>query len=183
MALDPEKRAALVWLDMEMTGLDPVKCVPLQVAAIVTDDDLRELEAVEVTIWQPPAALESMEPYVRKMHTHNGLIEAVRASDKSVALAELAIGGLLAKWCPYRKAVLAGNSIHQDRRFLERYFPTFHGYLHYRMVDVSSFKEMVRRWYGEDAIPTKDEGKHTALADIRASIKELAHYRTLFIER
>lgn len=171
----------LVWLDMEMTGLDPETCVPLQVAMILTDGELNELEAIELTLWQPESALETMEPFVRKMHTTNGLLEEVRKSTTSLAQSEQQLLKLLASHCQYQHGVLCGNSIHQDRRFLNAYFPTFANYLHYRMVDVSSFKEVIRRWYGVDHQYMKSEvGAHTALADTRESINELRHYRSAF---
>jgi len=168
---------AIVWLDMEMTGLDPRVDVPLQVAMIITDDELKELDAVERTIWQPESALSQITPFVRKMHTDNGLLDAVKKSDVSLQDAERALMETVTKWCAYREGILAGNSIHADRRFMVDYFPTIDGYLHYRMIDVSSIKELVRRWYPASALFTKNEGKHTALSDIRESIAELRHYR------
>jgi oligoribonuclease len=171
------RRDHLVWLDMEMTGLDVDTCVPLQVAMVVTSSELTELDALELTIWQPDAALATIEPFVRRMHTDNGLLEAVRHSELGIREAEQGMLSLITRWCGYRQAILAGNSIHTDRTFLARYFPVFEGYLHYRMVDVSSLKELVRRWYGPDALYSKPSGKHTALSDIRESIDELRHYR------
>ncbi|MBI4818346.1 MAG: oligoribonuclease [Deltaproteobacteria bacterium] len=167
----------IVWLDMEMTGLDPERCVPLQVAVVITDADLLELDSVELTIWQPEASLLTMEPFVLKMHTDNGLLAKVRRSETSLASAERAMIEMLTKWCPYQGGVLAGNSIHVDRTFLKKYFQVFEGYLHYRMIDVSSIKELVRRWYASDKAFGKGTGTHTALQDIRESIAELAHYR------
>ncbi|MFO0723949.1 MAG: oligoribonuclease [Myxococcota bacterium] len=172
-----QSKDRLVWLDMEMTGLDPKTCVPLQVAMIITDSELKELDSVELTIWQPASALERIEPFVRKMHTQNGLLEAVQRSEVSVADAEKKLMGMLSRWTPYREGILCGNSIHTDRRFIEAYFPVVDGYLHYRMVDVSSMKELVRRWYGPEVSFTKGIGAHTALSDIRESIGELKHYR------
>lgn len=172
----------LVWLDMEMTGLDPETCVPIQVAIVMTDNDLNEIEALELNIWQPESALEPMEPYVRNMHTDNGLLDAIRACDTSVHQAEQKMLGFLSRHCDFREGILAGNSIHQDRKFLDRYFPAFSGFLHYRMIDVSSLKELVRRWYGSEYQFVKsDAANHTALADIRESIAELEHYRAAFM--
>ena len=147
-----QSRDPLVWLDMEMTGLDPQSCVPLQVGLAVTGPDLEELDHLEVTIWQPESVLESMEPVVRKMHTENGLIEKVRGSDVSLADAERKVLGVLHRWCKPTEAVLAGSCIHQDRRFLARYFPAVNAYLHYRMVDVFTIRELVQRWYGSDGL-------------------------------
>ncbi len=171
----------LVWLDMEMTGLEPTQDVPIEVAVVITDGNFNELGTYEAVIWQPPEALDRMSPFVRKMHTKNGLLEKVRRSELSVANAERKMVELLLNHAPFRTGVLAGSSIHQDRRFLVEYFPVFEGLLHYRMIDVSSVKELARRWYGDDAMFNKGEGDHTALSDIRASIDELDHYRnTLF---
>jgi oligoribonuclease len=175
-------RDHLVWLDMEMTGLDPDVCVPVQVAIIVTSSDLVELDSLELTIWQPESALMTIQPFVRRMHTENGLLEQVRKSELGIHEAEHAMMALVTRWCGYRQAILAGNSIHTDRIFLRKYFPVFDGYLHYRMVDVSSLKELVRRWYGPDAMFSKNAGKHTALSDIKESIAELRHYRQVVMK-
>ena len=171
-------REPLVWLDMEMTGLDPETDVPVEVAVVITDPDLQELESYEAVIWQPERALEGMQPIVRRMHTENGLIDKIRSSPSSLLEVERQLLQLIARWCKPNEGVLAGNSIHQDRRFIVRHFPTVNGYLHYRMVDVSTIKELVKRWYDADKLPEKQASDHTALADIRASIRELQHYRT-----
>jgi oligoribonuclease len=168
---------ALVWLDMEMTGLDPEQDVPIEVAIIVTTKELAELEVFESTIWQPDSKLELMSPYVRNMHTVNGLLERVRKSEVELQRVEKYMINVLMKWCAPFEGVLCGNSIHQDRRFLVKYFPAFDRLLSYRMVDVSSVKELVRRWYGQSAMFSKSKGEHTALSDIRESIDELRHYR------
>ncbi len=169
----------LVWLDMEMTGLDPDTCVPVQVAIIITNSELEVIEELpDVTIWAPEAALAAMEPIPREMHTANKLIERIREAKTSVGDAEKAMMKVLSRWVPYGRGILCGNSIHQDRRFLRKYFPTFDGYLGYRMLDVSSIKELAKRWYGPGALYTKGSGNHTALADVRESIEELKHYRS-----
>lgn len=167
----------LVWLDMEMTGLDPDVCVPLQIAVVITNKDLEELASCEETIWQPESVLERMEPIVTEMHTTNGLLDAVRKSRTSLVEAERKVMAVVAAHTGVGEGVLAGNSIHQDRRFIQKYFPVLHGYLHYRMVDVSTIKELGRRWYGSSALYSKGTTDHTALSDVRESIKELAHYR------
>ena len=167
----------IVWLDMEMTGLDPRVCVPLQIAVVITDSNLNELEVCESTIWQSEETLAGMEPFVRRMHTDNGLLDRVRASDTSVVQSERMVMAAVARWCPFGCGVLAGNSIHTDRAFVRVYFPTLHGYLHYRMIDVSSVKELVSRWYGADKAYVKPRADHTALSDVRESIAELRHYR------
>lgn len=168
-----------MWLDMEMTGLDPEVDVPLQVAVVVTDGQLVELDAVEYTIWQPDTVLDAMQPVVRKMHAENGLTKAVKKSEVSLHEAQKKLLSMLARWVKPGDGILAGNSIHQDRRFLQKYFPAVHGYLHYRMVDVSTIKELARRWYGPEALAPKATSDHTALSDTRASIKELSHFRSV----
>jgi oligoribonuclease len=173
---------ALVWLDMEMTGLDPEENVPIEVAIIVTTKELVELDVFETTIWQPESKLALMSPYVRNMHTVNGLLARVQRSEIELQRAEKNMIATLAKHCAPFDGVLCGNSIHQDRRFLVKYFPAFERLLSYRMVDVSSIKELVKRWYGPSAAFTKAKGEHTALSDIRESIEELKHYRANFMK-
>lgn len=177
-----ESREPLVWLDMEMTGLDPQRCAPIEVALVMSTPELEELDHMQMVIWQPGEVLDRMEPFVRKMHTENGLLAKVRASEFSVADAERKMMSMLARWTKPGEGVLSGNSIHQDRRFIARYFPTMHGYLHYRMVDVSTLKELARRWYGPDALFAKGNTDHTALADVRSSIAELKHYRSVLFK-
>ncbi len=174
-----ESRDLLLWLDMEMTGLEPATCVPLQVALVVTTPDLQEVDNLELTIWQPESKLETIEPFVRKMHTDNGLLQRVRASEIGMLDAERKMLQFVSRHFKMGEAVLAGNSIHQDRRFLVAYFRVFEGYLHYRMIDVSTLKELVRRWYGPQASFTKPSSAHTALSDARESIEELKHYRKM----
>ena len=166
----------IVWLDMEMTGLDPETCVPIEVAMIITDSELTELGSYEAVLSATGEALATMDDFVRDMHTRNGLLEKVRVATTSLAAADAAMLALVNAWCEPRTGVLAGNSIWQDRRFVRRYFPALEAALHYRMIDVSTLKELARRWYGEAALFEK-ESPHTAMADIRASIAELAHYR------
>ena len=167
----------LVWLDMEMTGLDPEVDVPIEVAMVITSSELEERDHAEMVIWQPDSQLERMLPIVREMHTANGLLEKVRKASTSVADAERMMLSLLKKYTEPKEGVLCGNSIHQDRRFLAKYFPVINGYLHYRMVDVSTVKELARRWYGSEVLYPKLESDHTALTDTRASIAELKHFR------
>ena len=167
----------LIWVDLEMTGLDPETCAIIEMAVIITDKNLTELTAPLVqTIWQPESTLETMVPFVRKMHTDNGLLEQVRCSQISIDDAEREAMVYLTRYVPYRCGHLAGNSVWQDRRFLNKYMPTLVGYLHYRQVDVSSLKQLADWWYGV-RYPKADEGKHTALFDIRQSIAELKYYQ------
>jgi oligoribonuclease len=171
----------LAWIDLEMTGLHPERDVILQAAVIITNRDLEPLEEWAGDIWQPEAALADMTPFVRDMHDRNGLIERVRTSRLDIGAAEKRLLERVSGWCPY-PAIVCGNSIGQDKRFIERYMPGLAGYLSYRIVDVSSIKVLAKSWYGESAIYVKPEvGEHDALVDIRNSIDELAHYRsTLF---
>jgi oligoribonuclease len=169
--------ARFVWCDLEMTGLDDKTCVIIQMALIITDSSLKEIAMLEQTIWQPPSALETMSPFVRQMHTDNGILEKVRASTISQAEAEQKAVELVLAHVPYRKGILAGNSIWQDRRFLLRHMPHLEQVLHYRQIDVSTIKVLARSWYGGKGDPPGKPSTHTALDDIRASIAELAWYR------
>src|SRR5882672_2689342 len=168
----------LVWLDLEMTGLDPQRDVILQAALIVTTKDLAPLEEYACDIWQPEEELRKMTPFVRDMHEKNGLIDRVRGSKLELQSAEKRLLERVAGWCPY-PAVLCGNSVGQDKRFVERWMPGLAGYLSYRIIDVSSVKLLARAWYGDIAMFQKpEEGEHDALVDIQNSIAELSHYRT-----
>ncbi len=167
----------LVWLDLEMTGLEPNSCAIVQLAIILTDVQLNPVaEPLEISIWQPESVLETMSPYVRNMHEKSGLLEQVRRSRTSVADAEKKALELVSSHCAYHTARLCGNSIGQDRRFLIEYMPTFERYLHYRQIDVSSLKELAEWWYGLK-FRKPSEGQHTALHDVQQSIEELRYYR------
>lgn len=175
----PEKRERLVWVDMEMTGLDPRSCHIVEIAGLITElGDLTPLDHYRAVVHQPEPVIRAADAFVQQMHTRSGLWDRVRASATSLAEAERGVLGLVAKWCEPRQGILAGNSIWQDRRFLTAYMPQLEGYLHYRQVDVSSLKVLASAWFGPDAVPKKNE-KHTALEDIHESIAELEHYRTL----
>jgi oligoribonuclease len=171
----------LVWIDLEMTGLDPDTERIVEIAAIVTDGTLEELhEGPELVVSQPAELLERMDDVVREMHASSGLTEAVTASQLSEADAEEQILAFVRQVVPEAGvAPLAGNSIHADRAFLRRYMPALNAHLHYRNVDVSTIKELARRWYPDalESAPRKGGG-HRALADIRESIAELRHYRS-----
>jgi oligoribonuclease len=169
----------LAWLDLEMTGLDPHYDVILQAALIVTDKNLTPLETYSCDIWQPDPELSKMTPFVRDMHEKNGLVERVRASRMSIGSAEKRLLERVAGWCPF-PAILCGNSVGQDKRFIDRYMPGLGGYLSYRIVDVSSLKILSRHWY-DVAYKKPEEGEHDALVDIQNSIDELSFYRkTIF---
>jgi oligoribonuclease len=175
----PERTDRLVWIDCEMTGLDLRRDALVEVAALVTDADLNVLgEGVDVVIKPPPESLESMIEIVREMHTASGLLTELEHG-VTLAEAEERVVGYVREHVPgERRAPLAGNSVYVDRGFLARDMPTLDAHLHYRLVDVSSIKELIRRWYPRVYFnsPAK-HGGHRALADIRESIEELRFYR------
>ncbi len=173
----PQREDILAWVDLEMTGLDPETCVIVQMAMILTDHELNEVAApLDLTIWQPESALSQMSPFVRAMHEKTGLTAAVRRSDIDLYEAERQVLEVLARHSVFGTARLAGNSVWQDRRFIARYMPGLDAYLHYRIVDVSTLKELSGWWY-ETKFPKPNEGKHTAMHDVRQSIAELKFYR------
>ena len=169
----------IVWIDCEMTGLDLVEDALVEVAALVTDSDLTVLGAgVDVVIRPPEAALAQMRDVVREMHTTSGLLTELEHG-VSMEEAQARVLSYVREWVPEPgKAPLAGNSVATDRAFLARDMPELEAYLHYRIIDVSSVKELARRWYPRAyfAAPAK-AGGHRALADIRESITELRYYR------
>jgi len=167
----------LVWMDLEMTGLDPASDVILEIAVIITGPDLQPIAEMEDVIWQPQSVLERMSPFVRKMHTVNGLLDRVADSQVDLQAAERNALALVSKHCALGEGVLAGNSIHQDRRFLRCYMPALESYLHYRQVDVSTLKVLAQSWYPKVPKFDKPGQTHTALADIKQSLNELAYYR------
>ena len=170
----------LVWMDLEMTGLDPTRDVIVEIATIVTDDDLEILaEGPDLVVHQPDEALAAMEPVVVEMHTSSGLLEAIKASTITLEEAGAATLEFIKSHVPEPRTIpLCGNSIGTDRRFLAVYLPEIEDHLHYRSVDVSTIKELTRRWYpgALEATPRKATA-HRALDDIRESIEELRWYR------
>lgn len=175
----------LVWIDCEMTGLDLGKDKLIEVAALVTDPDLKVLgEGIDLVIHADDASLDAMPEIVREMHAKSGLTEAVRRSTVTMAEAEAAVLAYVKEYVPNpRTAPLCGNSIATDRGYLARDMPALDSYLHYRMIDVSSIKELCRRWYPRVYFGQPVKGlAHRALADIRESIRELEYYRrTIFV--
>ena len=169
----------LVWIDCEMTGLSLDDDALIEVAALVTDADLNVLgDGVDVVVRPPQAALEQMDDFVREMHTHSGLLPLL-ADGMTMADAEAAVLDYVRAHVPERgKAPLAGNTVGTDRMFLARDMPTLEAHLHYRNVDVSSIKELARRWFPRVYYNSPDKnGNHRALADIAESIEELRFYR------
>jgi oligoribonuclease len=170
----------LVWMDLEMTGLDPDRHVIVEIATIVTDDDLNIVgEGPDLVIHQDAAALAEMDPFVVDMHTSSGLLTSIVESDVTLEQAGAATLAFIREHVPEARTVpLCGNSIGTDRRFLARYLPEIEEYLHYRSVDVSTIKELARRWYPEvlASVPRK-AAAHRALDDIVESIGELRFYR------
>jgi len=171
---DPEN---LCWIDMEMSGLDPTSCVIIEIASLVTDRDLNVLaQGPEIVIHQSQAILEAMDDWNKAHHGQSGLTALVQQSHIAVEQAEIATLDFFRIWCPPKSSPLCGNTIYQDRRFLIEYMPRLEDFFHYRIVDVSSIKELVRRWYPDRQAP-KPEKAHRALDDIMASVEELQYYR------
>lgn len=167
-------------MDLEMTGLDPVRNVIVEIATIVTDDQLNIVaEGPDLVVHQPEDALAIMDAVVVDMHTRSGLLTAIRESTTTLEDAGKQTLEFIKAWVPEaRKVPLCGNSIGMDRRFLAAYLPDIENWLHYRSVDVSSIKEIAKRWYPNlDAARPPKQGTHRALDDVRASIDELCFYR------
>ena len=170
----------IVWVDLEMTGLDPSRHVIVEVAALVTDAELNIIdEGVDLVVHATDAALAEMDDFVTQMHSDNGLLDDIKASRVSLAEAEDAVLGLVEKHCdPAHPAPLAGNSIATDRTFIRAQMPRLDAALHYRMIDVSTVKELARRWFPKAYFNQPAKGMaHRALADIVESIRELDYYR------
>jgi len=177
-----QETAPLVWVDMEMTGLVPERDRILEVAIVVTDGNLDTV--AEAPVWvvhQPDEVLDAMDAWNKGAHGRSGLIDKVRASKFSEAEVEAAILDFLRPLVPAGVAPLAGNTVHQDRRFMARYMPAFDAHLHYRIVDVSTLKELARRWRPDVFAGLVKQSRHEALADVHESIEELRYYRRTFL--
>ena len=173
----------MVWIDLEMTGLDPEKERIIEIATIITDGDLQIIaEGPNLIIHQPPRILASMDAWNRRQHKKSGLIEAVLESRITVKRAEDLTLKFIRKYCPRRSALLCGNSVHHDRRFLIQYMPRLHAFLHYRHVDVSTIKCVAERWFPKAGARPKKKEAHRALDDIRESIEELGFYRRTYFK-
>ena len=173
----------LVWLDCEMTGLDPDKERLIEIAVIVTGPQLTpRIEGPVLAIHQSDELLDQMDAWNKGTHGRSGLIDKVKASTVSEQDDETQVLAFLAKYLPKGTSPLCGNTISQDRRFLVKYMPRLEAFLHYRNVDVSTFKELAKRWRPEVYAAFKKRQSHTALADVHESIDELEHYRLHFLK-
>ncbi|WP_435606419.1 oligoribonuclease [Pseudomonas knackmussii] len=173
----------LIWIDLEMTGLDPDRDVIIEMATIVTDSDLNILEEGPViAVHQSEEVLAGMDEWNTRQHGQSGLTQRVRESTISAAEAEVQTLAFLEKWVPKRSSPICGNSICQDRRFLYRHMPKLEAYFHYRNLDVSTLKELAARWAPQLRDGFKKGNTHLALDDIRESIAELRYYRETFIK-
>ena len=173
----------LIWIDLEMTGLDPDRERIIEIATVVTDADLNVLaEGPSLVIHQAEALLGAMDEWNTKQHGKSGLTKRVRNSTVTEADASAATLDFLRQWVPEGQSPMCGNSIGQDRRFLVRYMPELAAFFHYRNLDVSTLKELARRWKPEVAEAVIKKGRHLALDDVYDSIAELSHYRTTFIQ-
>lgn len=180
MAIDQRR---LVWLDMEMTGLNPDSDTILELAMVVTDADLNVVaESPSWAVHQPDATLAGMDDWNTKTHGASGLTERVRHSPLDMRAVELAAMEFMQTWLPKGVSPMCGNSICQDRRFMARYMPELTNWFHYRNLDVSTVKELCKRWRPDLSAQVNKTGAHTALADIHESIEELRFYRTHFIK-
>lgn len=172
----------LIWIDLEMTGLDPETEVIIEIATIVTDAQLNVLaEGPSLVIHQPDSILDAMDEWCTKQHGQSGLTERVRQSKISVADAEQQTIAFLQQYIASGKSPMCGNTVSQDRRFLVKYMPELESYFHYRHIDVSTIKELARRWKPEIIDGVKKSSSHLALDDVRDSIEELKYYRQHFI--
>jgi oligoribonuclease len=176
------KKDHLIWLDLEMTGLEPDKHVILEIGCVVTDSNLNMIaEGPVFAIHQPESILTTMDPWSQHQHGKSGLTARCRASKVSLAKAEEKTLEFVKLHCVAQSSPLCGNSIGQDRRFLNKYMPKLNSFFHYRNIDVSTVKELVHRWYPKSNQSPKKKKTHYVLDDIRDSIEELRHYRrTIF---
>ncbi len=179
----PKDQNNLVWLDMEMTGLNPDTDRILEVALVITDSQLNTVATAPVmVVHQPDEALAAMDDWNKSTHARTGLIDKVKASVLTEAVVEDRLLAFVSEHVPGKTSPLCGNSICQDRRFLARWMPRLEAYLHYRNLDVSTLKELARRWRPEISKGLSKQGKHEALADVHESIDELRYYRDNFLK-
>lgn len=173
----------LIWIDLEMTGLDPEHEVIIEIATIITDSQLNIIaEGPSLAIKQPDSILDAMDAWCTKQHGQSGLTERVRQSTISVDNAEQQTLAFIKQYVTKGASPMCGNTVSHDRRFLARYMPELEAYFHYRHIDVSTVKELARRWKPEALEGLTKQGAHLALDDIRESISELQHYRKNFFK-
>jgi oligoribonuclease len=173
----------LVWLDCEMTGLDPERDRIIEIAVVVTGPDLEpRIEGPVIAVYQTDAQLDLMDAWNKGTHGKSGLTDKVRASTVSEAEAERQVLAFISQYVPKQGSPMCGNTIGQDRRFLVKYMPTLEAWFHYRNLDVSTLKELARRWKPDVYASFKKRQLHTALADVHESIDELLHYREHFLK-
>lgn len=172
----------LIWLDMEMTGLEPDSDRIIEVAIVITDAQLETIaESPALAVHQSDAVLDAMDDWNRNTHGKSGLIERVRTSLQSEADVEQQMLAFVQQYVPARTSPMCGNSVCQDRRFMARAMPALEAWFHYRNLDVSTLKELAKRWHPQVYKGVQKKGAHTALADIHESIAELRHYRDTFL--
>ena len=181
----PKSDLNLIWLDCEMTGLDPERDRLIEIAVIATGPSLTpRVEGPVIVIHQSDEVLDGMDAWNKGTHGKSGLTERVRASTVDEATAEAQVLAFVQRYIPANASPMCGNSISQDRRFLVRYMPKLEAYFHYRNLDVSTLKELAKRWYPDVAGSFKKRQLHTAMADVHESIDELAHYSArMFVQR
>ena len=168
----------MVWIDMEMTGLDPEKEGIIEIATLMTDSELNVLaEGPDLVIHQPAKLLKKMDAWNQKQHKKSGLIDAVKKSKVTLKKAERLTLQFIKQYCLRKKSPLCGNAVHHDRRFLIKYMPKIEAFLHYHIIDVSTIKDLVKMWYPKNKALPKKKDSHRALADIYESLEELRFYR------
>lgn len=175
------KRNRLIWIDLEMTGLNPLTDKILEIATIVTDDELEVIaEGPNLVIHEPASVLEAMDPWCRKVHKKTDLWEQSITTDRTAEQAEAETLAFLEEHCEAKTSLLCGNSVWMDRVFMMHYMPKLYAFLHYRTIDTSTIKELAKRWYPSRHSEFKKSNSHRALDDIRESIEELKYYREHF---
>ena len=183
-AMSTTNELNLVWVDMEMSGLNPEVDRILEVAMVITDPQLTVLAiAPVVVLHQPDSVLDGMDAWNKSTHGKSGLIDKVRASTTSESQASALLLDFIRGYVPAGKSPMCGNTVHQDRRFMQRFLPQLESFFHYRNIDVSTIKELCRRWNPSVMKGFEKQGAHTALADIQESIEELRFYRQNWIEK
>jgi len=172
-----------VWLDLEMTGLDPERHAIIEIATVITDGQINIVAAgPDLAIAQSVEALRAMEAWSKRTHKKSGLLDRVQKEGLSLKEAEEQTLAFVRRYCGRKQSPLCGNSIGHDRRFLIKYMPTLHDYFHYRNIDVSTIKELVQRWYPKNSLPPKKKAVHRAMDDIQESISELLLYRVNYFK-